>query len=94
MRLKTMCTTKDCSFRPPCTVVFLLLVVQLVATQATFGAKFSEKSFIDGLFHDSETLKWTYKIDPNMDLSEDAKSKERNCKGVAKRAKVALLQLL
>ncbi|CAL5334038.1 unnamed protein product [Camellia sinensis] len=42
------------------------------------GPSFPEKSFIDGLFHDSETLKWTYKIDPNMGLSEDAKSKERN----------------
>ncbi|KAI7979223.1 Transcription factor MYB119 [Camellia lanceoleosa] len=51
------------------------------------GPSFPEKSFIDGLFHDSETLKWTYEIDPNMGLSEDAKSKERNCKGVAKRAK-------
>ncbi|KAL7247333.1 hypothetical protein ACSBR2_002282 [Camellia fascicularis] len=51
------------------------------------GLSFPEKSFMDGLFHDSETLKWTYEIDPNMGLSEDDKSTERNCKGVAKRAK-------
>ncbi|KAI8015187.1 Transcription factor MYB119 [Camellia lanceoleosa] len=42
---------------------------------------------MDGLFHDSETLKWTYEIDPNIGLSKDDKSTERNCKGVAKRAK-------
>ncbi|CAL5388574.1 unnamed protein product [Camellia sinensis] len=42
---------------------------------------------MDGLFHDSETLKWTYEIDPNMGLSENDKSTERNCKGVAKREK-------
>ncbi|CAL5388550.1 unnamed protein product [Camellia sinensis] len=51
------------------------------------GPSFLEKSFMDGLFHDSETLKWTYEIDPNMGLSENDKSTERNCKGVAKRAK-------
>ncbi|KAL7247325.1 hypothetical protein ACSBR2_002274 [Camellia fascicularis] len=51
------------------------------------GPSFPEKSFMDRLFHDSETLKWTYEIDPNMGLSEDDKSTERNCKGVAKRAK-------
>ncbi|CAL5334029.1 unnamed protein product [Camellia sinensis] len=51
------------------------------------GPSFPEKSFMDRLFHDSKTLKWTYEIDPNMGLSEDDKSTERNCKGVAKRAK-------
>ncbi|CAL5334039.1 unnamed protein product [Camellia sinensis] len=51
------------------------------------GPSFPEKSFMDGLFHDSETLKWTYEIDPNMGLNEDDKSTEKNCKGVAKRAK-------
>ncbi|CAL5388576.1 unnamed protein product [Camellia sinensis] len=51
------------------------------------GPSFSKNSFMDGLFHDSETLKWTYEIDPNMGLREDDKSTERNCKRVAKRAK-------